>query len=210
MNQDDVIDLLSLAASYDQRTVGEMDVKAWWLVAARERWTTPAAQRVIVDYYSHDAGRRRISPPAVSDGIRAARRQAAQAFVPPRIPLDLPDHDYPAWYRARLAEFVDEAVNGWAVGRPLPVEAVEPAGTAVPLDQAPAVLRAELERLMPRVGSGPRRSRPPTRATPLDLDPRRRAEARAQLDAVRPAAAHPDAGETTSSIADDQQEEATA
>lgn len=210
MNQDDVIDLLSLAASYDQRTVGEMDVKAWWLVAARERWTAPSAQRVIVDYYSHDAGRRRISPPAVSDGIRAARRQAAQAFVPPRIPAELPDCDYPAWYRARLAEFVDAAVDGWAAGRPLPVEAVEPRGTALPLDQAPPVVRAEVERLMPRIGSVPRRSRPPTRATPMDLDPRRRAEARAQIDAARRPADRPDARASTPGIPDDQQEDVSA
>lgn len=187
-SRDQVIDLLSLASAFDQRTVGDADVTAWFLVSQRERWTAAAAQRVLVEYYSQDAGRPRISPAAITDGIRHARRRAARVFVPPRIPDGVPAGEYPRWYRAQLHAFQDRVVAEWAAGGDIPVEAVEleAAPSALRLEQAPAEARAEIERYLPRIGSGPRRAARPGRATPADLDPRRRADARAELDAVRP------------------------
>lgn len=179
MNTDDVIDLLTLAAVYDQRTVGDADVHGWHLVATAERWTPAAAQRAIVDHYRARADQPRVTPAAITDRIRALRAQAAESFEAPVIPADLPASDYPAWLRARLAEHVDSALDRWAgTGEP-PARALpappEPIRTLPQLvAAAPAHLQPELAAATARVQA--RRPR---------LDPDRRAEAIAELDAAR-------------------------
>jgi hypothetical protein len=183
---DDVVDLMSAASLNDYRTVGEREAELWLAIAVRERWTPAAAMNVVIEYASHGAHRPRITPAAISDALRAARRQAAQAFVPPVIPPGLPNSDYPAWYRRQLAEFVDAAVEAWAQGEDLPREAVGSGPPHLAISEAPPALRAEVERDLARIGNGPRPAPARQRPSPLDLDPHRRAEARAQLDAIRP------------------------
>lgn len=127
---DEVKDLLKLCAVYDQRTVSVEDVQAWQLVARQTDWTPRAAQRIIVDHYATGHDRPRITPATISDGIRAARRRAVESFEAPRIPDALPTADYPAWFRAQLAEHVNRVLDDWADGKPIP------AGITVPTQRA--------------------------------------------------------------------------
>lgn len=115
-----VAELLAFAAVFDQRRADELDIRAWHQVATRQRWTASAAQRVIVEHYERGADRDRIDPATISDRLRAIRNRAAQTFDAPRIPDDLPNRDYPAWYRAQLAEHVDAALHHWGTTGDLP------------------------------------------------------------------------------------------
>ena len=119
ITRDDMIDLLKLTAVYDQRTVGPEDVQGWLLVARHSRWTKLAAQRVIVEHYAQGAERPRVTPAQISDGIRKARKLAADSFDAPVIP-DPPPEDYPSWYRAQLADHVERKLVDWADGKALP------------------------------------------------------------------------------------------
>nr|MDQ3578024.1 hypothetical protein [Actinomycetota bacterium] len=69
MTTDEVIDLLTLVAGFDQRTVGHADVTAWDLVARLENWTLPVAMRAVVEHHRAHAQRGRIRPAHVTDQI---------------------------------------------------------------------------------------------------------------------------------------------
>lgn len=111
----DVVELVALAAVYDQRKADDLDVKAWAQVANRQRWTAAAATAVIVEHYSRGADRPRITPAQISDRIREIRAAAAASFAAPRIPDDLPNATYPAWLRGQRDRHVDTIVTRWAV-----------------------------------------------------------------------------------------------
>jgi hypothetical protein len=196
---DEMCDLLSLAAVYDQRTGGGEDVKGWLLVARSQGWTVATAQRALVEHYSQGAGRPRVTPAAITDVIRDARRKAAETFVEPDPPGTLPPDQYPAWKRARLAEHIDRVLDAWADGAPMPVTvagAAELTGTARPQLEAgldmttcPPELRAQVARDFERIGrERPDRHRPAV-ALPRRMvgDPARRAAARAELADREPA-----------------------
>lgn len=175
-----ITDLLTIAAYYDRRKTGETDVRAWLAIAQLERWDPAAAQRVILEHYRRGADRPRIEPPAVSDRIRELRNQAAVSFEAPRIPDDLADADYPAWYRARLAEHVDRLLTQWAAtGTELPRSAPPPAITVRSMPEliakAPAVLRKGMSAASRRIGRVPRAAAG---------EPERRAVARAEIAAA--------------------------
>lgn len=108
---DPLVDLVALAATYDQRKAGPLDVKAWFLVAEIERWDLAAVQRIIVEHYARTADR--LSPAAVSQRLRAIRRVAAETFEDPVLPDDFGGLTYPQWYRARRAEHVERCLRSW-------------------------------------------------------------------------------------------------
>ncbi len=88
---DDMVDLVAFAASFDQRKVSEIDVKAWLMVAQQQRWDVPAAVvRVIAEHYGSQADRPRINPAAITDRLREIRRKAADTFEAPVLPEALP------------------------------------------------------------------------------------------------------------------------
>lgn len=198
MNHDQIIDLLSLAAVYDQRTVGEADIRGWHHVAVAQGWTAAAANRVVIEHYSRGADRPRITPAAVTDGIREARRAAAATFAAPDPPDDLPAREYPAWLRARRDEHIQRVMAAWATGEPMPVteqDAAELTGSGraeleagIDTTTCPPELRDEIERGIARIGRerpGPR----PAVQLPRRMagDPERRAVARAELAGREPA-----------------------
>ncbi len=152
---DTMVDLVSLAATYDQRTIGELDVKAWSMAASVARWTDPAAvSRVIVEHYSAGADRPRITPAAITDRLRAIRSAAAESFEAPRIPDDLRGVDYPEWYRQQQAAHIDAAVSRWATSGEMPrPAAIEPAGNRLAeiVASAPEHVRPALEASMTRI-----------------------------------------------------------
>lgn len=106
--------LLAFSAAYDQRTIGDADVEAWYGAATDHRWTWNAARRVIREYYGEGADRPRLEAPAITDRIRAIRRKAAETFEDPRIPDDLSNSDYPAWLRGLRDAHCADFVYRWA------------------------------------------------------------------------------------------------
>ena len=192
MTWDEIADLLSLAAVFDQRTAGEEDVKGWHLVARLERWPAPAAQRVLVEHYARGADRPRITPAAISDGIRSARSRAAASFVVPDCPDDLAGRDYPAWLRAQRDAHVQRVLDSWAEGGLIPdsasVEALAGRADRALAAGAPPHLRAAIESGLSRIGRPPpERPRPSRLPHQPAADPDRRAGAEAELAARRPA-----------------------
>lgn len=114
ITRNDVIRLLAMAAGGDQRTVGDDDADFWHACGVAERWTFPAARRAVIEHYSRGADRPRITPAAITDRIRDLRRRAAESFELPRIPDELPNHEYPAWMRALQARHIDALLHNWA------------------------------------------------------------------------------------------------
>lgn len=70
---DDAIDLLTLAAAYDRRTIGQGDVHAWHDAATRAGWTRDAAFEAVKAHYATSTAW--LMPGHVTDRIRADRRQ---------------------------------------------------------------------------------------------------------------------------------------
>lgn len=154
MTRNEILDLISLAAVYDSRTVGDEDVTGWWIIAGRHGWRAAAARRVLIEHYGEGAGKPRLTPAAVTDALRDVRRRAAESFEPPVIPAGLPAIDYPHWYRARLNRHVEVMIDRWAEGEDLPLAPVA-AGGPVALHAAPSGLRQGLARDLDRAGRMP-------------------------------------------------------
>lgn len=103
-----IVDLLTVTASYDQRTVGEDDVKAWLAAAHRARWDYQTALTAIIDHYTNRT--ERITPGHVTQTIRAHRQDAAM-----RRPVEPPD---PAG-QARVTQAISGAFQTIGEDRPL-------------------------------------------------------------------------------------------
>jgi hypothetical protein len=176
---DDIAELLAFAAVFDQRKADELDVKAWLAVAQAQRWARPAVQRIILEHYSAGAGRPRIDPATITDRLRTLRGRAAESFEAPRIPDGLPNREYPAWLRAQLAKHVDALVDRWATTGEEPPRSLPP--TAPQVGSLPELVARAPEHARPALEHGVRQ----IAARRVRLDPDRRAEARAELDAAR-------------------------
>ena len=77
MNRNEIIDLLSVAAAYDRRTIGEADILAWSESARRAGWVTAKAVDAIHEHYAQTS--KWIMPGHVTERIRLASRQPAPA-----------------------------------------------------------------------------------------------------------------------------------
>jgi hypothetical protein len=145
ITRDDVIDLLKLAAVFDQRTVGEEDIKGWLLAGRIGRWTGPLATRVLVEHYASDADRPRIDPRRITDAIAKVRHRAAESFVAPRIPDGMIGAAaYRDYYRAQFCAHQDALLARWADGGELPAGAHYPA-LGSPMSGGTPEQRAALE-----------------------------------------------------------------
>jgi hypothetical protein len=111
-----MIDVLSLAASFDQRTVGETDVVAWMAVATECGWTFSLACRAVLEHYKHQ--RTRVMPADVNAILTEARRQAVAAIDTSdlRPPVELRDDPRAevAWIQATHRQLVGQRLNTWA------------------------------------------------------------------------------------------------
>jgi hypothetical protein len=152
---DDIVDLLTLAAVFDQRTAGPEDVAGWLAVARANRWTLDAAKRAIVDHYGSDAGKPRITPAAITDAIRKIRSAAAATFEDPVVPDDLRGVEYPTWYRAQRDAYVARCLAVWAdtgaEPRQQAIEVRHGGGLAGLVEQAPDRVRGEIEQAAARI-----------------------------------------------------------
>lgn len=118
MTTDEIIDLLSLIAAYDQRTVGEADVEAWLAIADAEAWTWPAAKRAVIEHHRQGSEKPRIRPAHITDTIRMVedtiRRTVLHTdLTPPRELADDPAAER-EWRRSYIAEVKAAALAAWA------------------------------------------------------------------------------------------------
>lgn len=76
MKPAEVIDLLTLAAAYDRRTVGQADVEAWRDAANRGRWTYDEAREALQEHYATSTGF--LMPGHITERINRGRRPIGQ------------------------------------------------------------------------------------------------------------------------------------
>lgn len=138
MTEDEIVDLLTLIAAYDQRTVGRADVQAWHMIAVEARWSWPLARRAVIDFHVSGGDKPRIKPAHITDTIRDLRRSMGRALftkdiTPPKELADNPAAEI-EWRRNFTRRAIDDALHAWAEGREVPtVEPEEPARIA-PVD----------------------------------------------------------------------------
>lgn len=78
MTPDEIIDLLSIAATFDKRSVGESDVYAWSDAADRGRWTFDEAAEAVRSYYATTTHEKPwVMPSHITNAIKADRQDKA-------------------------------------------------------------------------------------------------------------------------------------
>ena len=96
-------ELLAVAAAYDQRTVGDLDVGAWHATIGDLPY--PDARTAVIAHYRHTS--RRLMPADVFSGVRSAREARANR------PLEVTaDPDDTADYQRQLQAAVKQAGDG--------------------------------------------------------------------------------------------------
>lgn len=116
LTKGDIARLLTLMASWDQRTIGDADVEAWHLAASAGRWTCPAwAARAVVEHYAEHT--ERVMPAHITRRIRERREAYARSYQHERTP----DHVRGiaaeiAWENSQLRTHIDRHMAAWASG----------------------------------------------------------------------------------------------
>ena len=189
MTPDEILDLLSLIAAYDQRTVGDADVEAWFVIAEAEHWTWPLARRAVIEHHRRGGDRPRIRPAHITDAIRTVedtiRRTVLHTdLTPPRGLADDPSAEN-AWRRQFIGQAKAAALAAWADnGDPriaLPAAPQPPAANRQLVDAdgdpTPELAAAADATRVPAV----------SRRDPVDANQHaeRRQAARRELDAIR-------------------------
>jgi hypothetical protein len=108
MNRTETAHLLTLAAAYDRRTLGEEDVQAWHMALADISY--PDARTVVAEHYR--TATTWIMPAHIADGVRAIRSERL-AGLDQLLPDADPD-DVAAWleaYRAQIAAVADGEIT---------------------------------------------------------------------------------------------------
>lgn len=107
MNSDEVIDLLTTAAAFDRRTVGEADVIAWQ--SAVGDLDFPDARDAVVQHYRNT--RDWIMPSDVRRLVKAIRDARLTLAPVPAPPAELADR--PRDYRTALKAALAKMARGW-------------------------------------------------------------------------------------------------
>lgn len=114
MTVEETLALLALATSFDQRTVGHADARAWQAVAAAEGWTFPLARRALIEHYARH--RERLMPADITTRIAEVRTRLHETFEIPYHSSELADDgpSFVAWARQRKAEYMNAGLAAWA------------------------------------------------------------------------------------------------
>lgn len=124
MTDDEVVDLLTLMASFDRRTVGDADVDAW-LMAVGDLPFDDAKVAVVKHYRESTEW---LMPAAVRRAVRAIREERIK--VRP-LPAPTPDEAVdPRVYKERMAEIIRRVGNG-----KMPFRAIEAGSGAEPSEE---------------------------------------------------------------------------
>lgn len=154
MTPEQVIDLLTLAARFDRRTVGDEDVRAWGLIANEQDWHPAAAARAVVEHAKRDPSTY-LCPGHIAAILDAARTDIRRRLfrgdiTPPRELRDNPRAEI-AWRREYMRAALDDALVQWArtgeLPDPLPPK---PELDAVPRPQLDAAIARIANRHVPR------------------------------------------------------------
>lgn len=106
MTTDEVIDLLTLMASFDRRTVGEADVAAWYLAVGD--LPSGDAQEAVLEHYRES--REWIMPADVSARVGAVRAGRLRITPVPEAPPEIADD--PEAFRQWLREGAQAIASG--------------------------------------------------------------------------------------------------
>jgi len=124
MTDDEVVDLLTLMASFDRRTVGDADVDAWLMAVGDLPFED--AKVAVVKHYRES--REWLMPADVRRAVRAIREERIK--VRP-LPAPTPDEAVdPRVYKQRMAEIVRRVGNG-----KMPFQAIEAGAGAEPSEE---------------------------------------------------------------------------
>jgi hypothetical protein len=180
VNRNEIIDLLTLIAGWDYRTVGEGDVMAWLVIAEEEHWTWPLARRAAINYHRRGGDKPRITPARITDAIDEVRATIRRTVLrtdltPPKELAEDPRAEI-AWRREYIQHTTDTALAAWADDQPMPTAS---ALEAAPDNEPPPEVVRFADRFAVRI--------PRTLAEPLNPNDRRRLieHARVELESVR-------------------------
>lgn len=116
MSKAEIAMLLSFIASFDQRTLGEADVEAWYLIAGPGRWRLDYARRAVIEFVT-EATEGRVLPGHITKRIRARREFFAATYAHQPCPPDVVGVEAEVeWERRRLAAHIDAGMDAWANG----------------------------------------------------------------------------------------------
>lgn len=113
MTRDEIVDLLTLTAAFDQRTIGEGDIAAWLTVSVLDGWVPRHAYRAVIEYY-RTATERRIMPADVTRILRDLRRCYAMTYEHRPCPPGMSEAAETAWERERIRGHITERMDAWA------------------------------------------------------------------------------------------------
>ena len=124
MTRDEVVDLLTLIASYDRRTVGNADIAAWKLAVGDLEFAD--AQEAVVAHVRQSSDW--TTPAHIRQLVKAARAARLDRSLPPGPPAEAAAD--PAKYQAMVRAAVKAAADGRGIRRalgpaPLPGEPPE-------------------------------------------------------------------------------------
>lgn len=124
MHRTEIVDLLSLIATYDQRTVGQADVEAWFTIAEAAEWSFDLAQRAVVEYHVRGGDKPRIKPGHITDALDRVRETVRRTvlnveLLPPRELADDPRAEI-EWRRNEIKRIKQVALGEWARTGQLP------------------------------------------------------------------------------------------
>lgn len=114
MTPEETVDLLTVAAAFDQRTVGEGDAMAWYAVVGDLDFND--AKQAVVGHYTDTTDR--IMPAHVRSRVKAVRRDRLAREIPPAPPAELTDD--PGRYKAAIEASVRRIANGLSFQRAIP------------------------------------------------------------------------------------------
>lgn len=101
MDRDEIIDLLTIAIAFDQRSLGEGDITAWGI--ALEGTGFEEARAAIIAHYREQA--RRIMPADIRQHVKQNQRPDAVPFA--QLPRAEPDEPNPDFLKAK-AELIEK------------------------------------------------------------------------------------------------------
>lgn len=115
MTDDEIVDLLTLMASYDRRHLSKADVGPWRAIIGDFQFAD--AWQAVIDHYTEST--EWIMPAHLRQRVSAIRQARLDAAGPVEIPEDLADHpvEARAWKQAAVDAIADGKEPPLAIGR---------------------------------------------------------------------------------------------
>lgn len=115
LTQEDLQEIIDLVVAYTGREPDKSLIQTWAAQSVIGRWSYPEASRAIHLWAANRGPNDFLEPADVTRTLKAIRSRAAATFVDPVIPDDLPNAEYPRWYRAQRDAHVAALVQRWGM-----------------------------------------------------------------------------------------------